>query len=181
LRIIRGSLKSRRIGVPKGFPSRPTTDFAKEGLFNILENQIDLEDKIILDLCSGTGNISFEFISRDAKNVTCVDSNFFSVKHIRKVAIDFGVENQIYTLKDDILRYLNSCSNSYDIVFCDPPYDLDIHQQVHHVIFEKKILNKNGLLIIEHGKNTKLNNLNFFQFERSFGNVIFSFFKFETE
>ena len=181
MRIIRGKLKSRRIGVPKSFPSRPTTDFAKEGLFNILENKIELEDLVILDLCSGTGNISFEFISRDVKNVTCVDSNFFSIRHIRKVAQEFDVENQIYTLKDDILKYLNNCSNKFDIVFCDPPYDLDIHKKVHQLIIEKGVLIKNGLLIIEHGKKTTLKDLKYFQFERSFGNVIFSFFKFENE
>ncbi len=181
MRIIRGKLKSRRIGFPKNFPSRPTTDYAKEGLFNILENQTEIEDTVILDLCSGTGNIAIEFISRYAQTVTCVDSNYYCIKHIRKIALEFGIENQINVVKDEILNYLNKSSAKYNIIFCDPPYDLKIHGQVHKTVFEKKILKEDGLLIIEHGKFTDLKDLDYFQFERTFGNVIFSFFKIEIE
>ncbi len=181
MRIIRGKLKSRRIGVPKSFPSRPTTDFAKEGLFNIIEHQSELENGVVLDLCSGTGNIAFEFISRGAKNVTCVDNNFFCIKHIRQAASQFDVDNQIALVKDDIISHLQKNVNKYDIIFCDPPYDLDIHKQVHQLIFEKNLLNTEGFLIIEHGKKTNLQLLDFFKFERTFGNVIFSFFKIEND
>ncbi len=177
MRIIRGKLKSRRIGVPKNFPSRPTTDYAKEGLFNILESKLQIEDSNVLDLCSGTGNIAIEFISRNAQTVTCIDNNYFCIKHIKKISTDFGIDNQLNAFKNDILNYLNKSNSKYNIVFCDPPYDLKIHEEVHKLVFEKELLVEDGILIIEHGKYTNLKNLEHFQFERPFGNVIFSFFQ----
>ena len=95
MRIIRGNLKTRRFSIPKNFPSRPTTDFAKEGLFNLLENQYDIEDMTVLDLCAGTGNISFEFVSRDIGHVSCVDKDFHCVKFIRQNSIAFGIVDKM--------------------------------------------------------------------------------------
>lgn len=177
MRVISGKLKSRRLSVPRNFPSRPTTDFAKEGLFNILENKIDLEDIEVLDLCSGTGNIAFEFISREAKKVTCVDINVPCIKHISKTALEIGLKHQIETVKDDICNFLKRTDSVYNIIFADPPYDLDIHEQIVYLVYQKHMLSPEGILIIEHGKKTDLSHLPAFENVRNFGNVYFSFFR----
>lgn len=177
MRIISGKLKARRFSVPKNFPSRPTTDYAKEGLFNILEHQIDLFDLHILDLCAGTGNISFELISREAGDVTAVDINLNCLRFIRKNAEDLKIENEIRTVKMDILHFLKITEDTYDLIFADPPYAYKHHDQIANLVFEKDLLVPNGLLIIEHGRDTKLENITHFEFCRNFGNVYFSFFR----
>ncbi len=177
MRIIRGRLKAKRVTVPKSFPSRPTTDFAKEGIFNVLENRIDLYDLKILDLCAGTGNISFEFISRDAGTVTAVDSNFNCVRHIRKLATEFEVENEINTIQSDIIKYLSNCNTKYDLIFADPPYEFPKYAEIIQHIFERELLTEDGFVILEHGKRTDLSALPHYLESRSYGNVIFSFFE----
>lgn len=176
MRIIRGDLKSRRFSIPKNFPSRPTTDFAKEGLFNLLENKYALRDLKILDLCAGTGNISFEFISRDAGHVTCVDKDYNCIKFIKKTAHDFGIEEKMDILKSDIILYLKKTNQTFDIIFSDPPYDVKFHDQVAEVVFERNLLKENGVLIVEHGRHTKLESIPQFDVMRPYGNVYFSFF-----
>ena len=179
MRIIRGKYKTRRFKVPKGFPSRPTTDFAKEGLFNILENKIDLENLKILDLCFGTGNISVEFLSREAGTVTAVDSNFNCVRHLKKVCNDLDCANEITILKSDMLKFLEKTSEKYDLIFTDPPFANKDHDKIVETVFDRDLLNEDGLLIIEHGKETNLENITHFQFSRKYGNVVFSFFQIE--
>jgi len=176
VRIISGKLKARRFTVPKGFPSRPTTDFAKEGLFNMLENRMSLVDLSILDLCAGTGNISFEFISREAGTVTAVDQNFKCIQHIYKNATALNVLDEIRIVKSEILRFVEQTKDTYDLIFADPPYDFKAHKTLTENILTKKILTPNGLLIIEHGKHTDLSSLNGYEFTRPYGNVFFSFF-----
>lgn len=176
MRIIRGKLKSRRFSVPKNFPSRPTTDFAKEGLFNLIENRYSLVDFDILDLCAGTGNITFEFLSREAGKVTAVDKDFFCTKFIRKNASEFAVEDDLSVIKQDIIQFLQKTTQQYDIIFSDPPYHLKFHHQIAEVVFERKLLKENGVLIIEHGKATNLENSPHFENIRNYGNVYFSFF-----
>lgn len=176
MRIIRGNLKSRRFSIPKNFPSRPTTDFAKEGLFNLLENQYDLEEMKVLDLCAGTGNISFEFISRDIGHVTSVDKDFNCVKFIRKTSVDFNIENKIDIIKNDIILFLKMTDQTFDIIFSDPPYDVKFHHQIAEIVFERKLLKEDGLLIIEHGRHTRLEQIPQFDNTRPYGNVYFSFF-----
>lgn len=178
MRIIRGKFKTRYYKVPKNFPSRPTTDFAKEGLFNILENRIDLEDLEILDLCAGTGNISFEFLSRDAGDVVAVDQNMNCVRHIDKMAREFDCEDQIDVIKSDILKFVDLTDRKFDLIFADPPYLYPDYQKLVQLIFEKNVLNPNGLVIIEHGKETNFKENENFIFERSYGNVHFSFFEY---
>jgi 16S rRNA (guanine(966)-N(2))-methyltransferase RsmD len=177
VRIISGFLKARRFSIPKNFPSRPTTDFAKEGLFNILENRIDLQDLEILDLCAGTGNISFEFISRNSGKIVAVDKDFKCVRHIQKIAADLGVSSQIQTYKMEAQEYVKKTDQSFAIVFADPPYALNIHKEIVQLVMENKIMSTDGLLIIEHGRQTDLSDLASFDFCRQYGNVYFSFFR----
>lgn len=177
MRIISGFLKARRFSIPKSFPSRPTTDFAKEGLFNVLEHQMSLYDLDILDLCAGTGNISFEFLSREAGNVIAVDSNSNCLRYIQKNAIEFGIDEQLETYKSDILAYLNRTDHTFDLIFADPPYEYKFHAEIARIVFERNLLNPDGLLIIEHGRHTKLQDLPHFDLVRTYGNVYFSFFR----
>lgn len=181
MRVISGKLKARRFSVPKNFPSRPTTDFAKEGLFNILDHQIDLLDMEILDLCAGTGNISFEFLSREAGNVTAIDSNTNCIRFIRKIAVQLEIEDKLDTIKSDILAYLGKIDRKFDLIFADPPYDAKFHAEIAKIVFERSLLTENGLLIIEHGKFTDLSQITHFEFLRNYGNVNFSFFKIQED
>jgi 16S rRNA (guanine966-N2)-methyltransferase len=180
VRVISGILKARRFSVPKNFPSRPTTDFAKEGLFNILEHQLSLYELDILDLCAGTGNISFEFLSREAGNVTAVDSNDRCVAFIRKTAKEFNIDPHLQTIRAEILQFVSRTERRYDLIFADPPYKYDGYVDLVNKILERELLNDHGLLIVEHGKETNLSFISGFQFTRNYGNVHFTFFKKST-
>jgi 16S rRNA (guanine966-N2)-methyltransferase len=175
VRIIRGKLKSRRLIVPKGFTSRPTTNFSKEGLFNIIDNKMDLDDKVILDLCSGTGNISLEFVSGGVKSVIAIDQNFKCVKYLQNLAKELDIENELTVLKADVLSFLKNTEMKFDVIFADPPYESDIHQKIVDLVLNRKILKEDGWLIVEHSRNTKLLQNPGYQFERKYGSVQFSF------
>ena len=177
MRIISGFLKSRRFSVPPGFPSRPTTDYAKEGLFNVLKHSVDLSDMRILDLCAGTGNLSFEFVSRGAGNIIAVDENYRCTKFLKSNAIDLGIENQYQVVRADCLLYLKGNTSKFDLIIADPPYAADFHAQIVQLVQERELLHPDGILIIEHGKQTDLSALTNFTFCRIFGNVHFSFFE----
>ncbi len=176
MRIIRGILKTKKVTVPKNFPSRPTTDFAKEGLFNMLENRFSLYNLSLLDLCAGTGNISFEWLSREAGTSVAVDSNFNVTKHIRSLANQFELTDYIRVLHFDVVKFLEKTEEKFDVIFADPPYDKPIHESIVQLVFDRELLNENGLLIIEHGKRTDLSQLPHFEMSRAYGNVVFSFF-----
>jgi len=177
VRIIRGRFKTRRYTIPKKFPSRPTTDFAKEGLFNVLEHQLHFENLKILDLCAGTGNISFEFLSREAGTVTAVDINYHCFKHIQQLAEFFGCESEIAVIKSDILRFLKQSTSEFDLIFADPPYIYEHHNTIADLVFENKLLAEKGTLIIEHSKRTSMESHPYFILSRKYGNVHFSFFQ----
>ena len=179
MRIISGKYKGRRIFPPKGLPVRPTTDMSKEALFNVLNNHFSFEGLKILDLFSGTGNISFEFASRGSTPITSVDADFGCVKFIKQVATEYDFN--IAATKSDVFTFLDRNKATYDIIFEDPPYTLDqkIFDKIVLTIFEKSILQEDGMMIIEHSKYTKLNHLIHFSFQKSYGGSIFSFFEFE--
>ena len=174
MRIIGGSHKGRMIKVPKDLPVRPTTDFAKEALFNILVNRLDMEGLRVLDLFSGTGHISLEFASRGSESVWSVDQNYKCVGFLKSAAKEFGFN--IQTIKSDVFEYLKHNRLRFDVIFADPPYDLPNIPDIHQLVFEHGLLNDNGLLIIEHGPRTKLEHLPGFVQHRKYGNVNFSFF-----
>jgi 16S rRNA (guanine(966)-N(2))-methyltransferase RsmD len=174
MRIIGGALKGKVIKTPRDLPVRPTTDFAKEGLFNILSNKVEFDGLKVLDLFSGTGHISLEFASRGASNITAVDSSFKCAGFLRSVSSDLSLS--INALKNDVFGFLKNASTTYDLIFADPPYDLPNIAEIHRQVMEKKLLSPGGLLIIEHGPRTDLSSLQGFQQKRKYGNVNFSFF-----
>ena len=176
MRIISGNYKGIIIQPPKGLPVRPTTDRAKESLFNILENHFVFENTVCLDLFSGTGNIAYEFCSRGAKKVTSVDVDFGCVKFIKETAKKYEFE-QLNVIKKDVFSFINQCSDKFDIIFADAPYALEKLPQISLHIFEKKLLNKNAWLVIEHQSNLDLSSQSFFFEKRNYGQSAFSFFK----
>lgn len=176
MRIISGKYKGRSIVPPKNLRARPTTDFAKENLFNVLGNLLDYEQCDVLDLFSGTGSISYEFASRDARSVTSVEINAVHHNFIRQTAKSLGFEN-FYAVKANVFLYLKSCSKQFDVIFSDAPYDLEGSQQVIDLVFERNLLRDGGILIFEHSKKYDFaDRANFWQ-TRSYGSVHFSMFK----
>jgi 16S rRNA (guanine966-N2)-methyltransferase len=180
MRIISGKYKGRRIFPPKGLPVRPTTDMSKEALFNVLNNHFSFEGLKILDLFAGTGNISFEFASRGSTPITSVDTDFGCVKFIKQVAIEYDFN--IAATKSDVFAFLEKNKTSYDIIFADPPYALDqaTFEKIILLVFERELLNEEGMMVIEHSKYTKLDHMINFSFKKSYGGSIFSFFELET-
>ncbi len=174
MRIIGGSHRGRMITPPKGLPVRPTTDFAKEALFNILTNQVDISEIQVLDLFSGTGHISLEFASRGCKHISSVDKNFKCIGFLKSVSKELNFD--ISPVKEDVFDFLKTCHSSFDLIFADPPYDLDNIEEIHALVFGKELLKPGGMLIIEHGAKTKLGELKGFTQHRKYGNVNFSFF-----
>jgi len=176
LRIIRGTLKSRRFSIPKNFPSRPTTDFAKEGLFNILENTFALQQLSILDLCAGTGNISYEFASRESGTILAVDSNYNCCKFIQKMVSEHNLQETVSVLKSDVRDFVRKTERTFDLIFLDPPYESTIYEEVILAIQERELLNEGGLLIAEHSKRKDISHLPHFEKVKDYGGVSFSFF-----
>ena len=177
MRIISGKHKGRRLIAPAKLPVRPTTDVAKEALFNILNNYYHISDLKVLDLFSGTGNISYEFAARGSENVIAVDANYDCVKFIKKTAAE--LELPITTIKSDVYKCLEKAPVKADIVFADPPYDLkkEDFARIAQLVFENAILEEEGMLIIEHSKHTDLSDLERFRESRNYGNCVFSFFE----
>lgn len=180
MRIISGKYKGRRIFPPKGLPVRPTTDMSKEALFNVLNNHFSFEGLKVLDLFAGTGNISFEFASRGSAPITSVDADFGCVKFIKQVAAEYDFD--IAVTKSDVFQFLERNKTTYDIIFADPPYGLDqkTFEKVVLTVFEKELLQEDGMMVIEHSKYTKLDHLPHFSFQKSYGGSFFSFFEIEN-
>lgn len=176
MRIISGSLKGRRINPPGNLPVRPTTDVAKEAIFNSLYSRIDFEDRNVLDLFSGTGNISLEFASRGAATVTAVDSNPNCIQFLSKVSKELQLEN-IRSIRMDALKFLFKASGKYDIIFADPPYDFDRYDKIPQLVFEKQLLEPEGYLIIEHSSDTSYQEHEKLIDRRKYGKVNFSIFQ----
>lgn len=177
MRIISGIYKSRKIVAPKKLPVRPTTDMAKESLFNILNNTFHFNEIIVLDLFSGTGNISYEFASRGTEQITCVDQDFGCIKFINETAESFKMP--IQTIKSDVFKYLEKSKFQANVIFADPPYNFLDEQfsKIPELIFQNKLLLKDGILIIEHSKHTDLSKLENFAYSKSYGGNMFSFFE----
>ncbi|WP_103068707.1 RsmD family RNA methyltransferase [Aquimarina sediminis] len=177
MRIISGKFKGKRLTAPKKLPVRPTTDMAKEGLFNILRNQYNFSQLSVLDLFAGTGNISYEFISRGVKKITAVDSHYACVGYIKGTAKE--LDSTIETIKSDVYSYLEKVKHKADIIFADPPYDFTSEQfhKIASLVFENELLNKEGVLIIEHSKHTSLEESKYFSHSRKYGGSVFSFFE----
>ncbi len=177
MRIISGKYKGKRLMAPKKLPVRPTTDFAKEALFNILTNKIDFDDSSLLDLFSGTGNISFEFASRGTQEIISVDAHYGCLKYINQISDELGFS--IKTVKSDVFKYLKTTPFTFDVIFADPPYNLEQpdFETIVSKTFERNLLNEEGFLIIEHSKHTDLSETSHFVDARRYGGSVFSFFE----
>lgn len=177
MRIISGMFKGRRITAPKKLPVRPTTDMAKEALFNILNNRYYFDELSVLDLFAGTGNISYEFASRGTQQIVAVDNNYGCIKFINETADLF--EMPISTIKSDVYKYLENSKQKHTTIFADPPYNFEVDQfsRIPELVFENKLLEDNGLLIIEHSKHTDLSQLEKYTQTKHYGGNAFSFFE----
>lgn len=175
MRIIRGKYQRRQINAPTNLPVRPTTDMAKESLFNILENNIDFEESRALDLFSGTGNISYELVSRGCVAVTAVDKDNGCVRFIRETAAKLNMK-ELMVINADVLRFLNSHKAKYDVVFADPPYENEDYETIIDLVFKNGLLNTDGLFILEHDKRHDFSAHPHFKEHRKYGKVNFTFF-----
>lgn len=176
MRIIGGKLKGKQFNAPAKLPVRPTTDMAKEALFNILYNTYDFEDCNVLDLFTGTGSICIEFASRGIKHVTAVDKHAGCIYWLKSVIDQFDLP-QIDALKADTFKFLAQDTNQYQIIFADPPYDLPNIPMIPQLVMQHELLSDNGTLIVEHPPFLKLNQLPGFTEVRKYGNSSFSFFE----
>ena len=175
MRIVGGKYKGRIFNPGKNFRSRPTTDIAKEGLFNILENRYYFSDKNILDLFAGTGSIGYEFISRGCESVTMVELDFVHHRFILSVLEVLKIENaQVF--KADVFKFLSKHKVKYNIVFADPPFNLSQLSEIPDKVFEADILKDEGILVLEHPKEFDFSNHKNFKEIRKYGKVNFSFF-----
>ncbi|MBT3742269.1 16S rRNA (guanine(966)-N(2))-methyltransferase RsmD [Polaribacter sp. Hel1_33_78] len=181
MRIISGKLKGRRLRAPKNLPVRPTTDMAKEALFNIINNLYYFDSITVIDLFSGTGNISYEFASRGTKNIYAIDANYNCIKYISNTAKELNLE--INTFKSDVYKFIDKTSMQADIIFADPPYDFEIEKflEIVDTVFTKNILKPEGVLIIEHSKQTDLSTHKNHSYDKRYGGNVFSFFENSTE
>jgi len=179
MRIVGGKYRGRQFHPGKSFKSRPTTDFSKESLFDILENRISWEETSALDLFAGTGSISLELISRGCKSVIAVEQDFVHCRFIRETAETLGIQN-LAVIRDDAFHYLLRKKGPFDLIFADPPYTMNDFQSVAGKVLQSGLLKEGGLFILEHSKANRFEELPEFQELRKYGSVHFSFFKKEV-
>ncbi len=177
MRIISGKYKSKRINAPNNLPVRPTTDMAKEALFNILNNYYYFNQISVLDLFAGIGSISFEFASRGTQKVITVDKHQGCIKFIHE--INKELNSNLIIIKSNVYTFLERTNQKFDVIFADPPYDFsdEKFQRIVDLVFEKKLLNTKGMLIVEHSNNTDLSQNPSFTQKKKYGSNLFSFFE----
>lgn len=175
MRIIRGKYGKRRFDVPKNITARPTTDFARENIFNVLENMYDFEGKSALDLFAGTGAISWEFASRGCDRVVSVESAPVQAAFIRNVKEKLD-DTTLHVVKGDVFRFIRSCREKFDFIFADPPYDHPQFDEVIDLILKSQTLKDGTVVIIEHSKAHEYSSLPYFRQHRVYGSVNFSIF-----
>jgi 16S rRNA (guanine966-N2)-methyltransferase len=176
MRIISGEYGRRRITPPANMPhTRPTTDIAKEGLFNIISNNLDIEELKTLDLFGGTGSISYELASRGAKDLTVVEKDSKMYEFIKKTAVELKLEN-FKVLKGDVFRFIEQCTDKFDFIFAGPPYALGNIDDLPRLIFDKQLLNNKGWFVLEHTPRNDYKKFPFYTTERNYGTTVFSIF-----
>ena len=176
MRIITGLYKGRHFDVPRTFKARPTTDFAKENIFNVLNGYIDFDGCKALDLFAGTGSISYELVSRGAAYVTSVEMAQTQLTYIHKVCGLLKIDN-MRVVKQEVFRFVESTQVRYDLIFADPPYQLPNIKDLPDAILSHNHLKDGGLLIVEHGAKTSFEEHPCFYQHRNYGNVHFTFFR----
>lgn len=176
MRIIRGKYGRRRFDVPKNITARPTTDFARENLFNVVENLVDIEGSTVCDLFAGTGAVSWEFVSRGAEKVVAVEQAPVQSAFIRSVKEKLG-DTSLTLFRGDVFKYIERCSESFDIVFADPPYDHARFAEIPELILNSKLVKAGTLVIVEHSKNHDFSLIPGFFRQLTYGSVNFSLFR----
>jgi len=181
MRIVSGKLKGRRITAPKNLPVRPTTDMAKEALFNILNNLYYFENLSVIDLFSGTGNIAYEFASRGSQTIYAIDGDYNCIKFINNTSKQLDIS--INAFRNDVFKFLEKTPLTSDVIFADPPYDMDLEKflGLADIVFERKLLNIGGVLIIEHSKHMDLSSHCQMSYSKKYGGSVFSFFEANEE
>ena len=175
MRIITGKYKGRHFDIPRSFKARPTTDFAKENIFNVLSHHIDFEDATALDLFSGTGSITLELLSRGCSHVISVEADRDHHRFIQDCLKKLDTNDAI-PLRGDVFRFVKSCKQQFDFIFADPPYALKELPTIPDLIFEKGLLKEGGVFVFEHGKNYDFSAHPHFAEHRSYGSVNFTLF-----
>lgn len=176
MRIVGGIYKGRIFNPGKNFKARPTTDIAKEGLFNILENRYDFSNKTVLDLFSGSGSIGYEFISRGCKEATMVEKDFVHHRFILKILDTLKIENA-NIFRADVFSFLRNYKDKFDFIFADPPFELKYFTEIPDVVLNSELLKEDGLFILEHPKEYDFSKHPFFKENRKYGKVNFTFFE----
>ena len=176
MRIIAGKYNRRFIKPPKDLPVRPTTDLARESLFNILNSRFDLEGKSVLDLFSGTGAVAYEFVSRGCGEVWAVDSNNRCTSFIKKTVAEFQID-ELTVFRNDVFKFLQTVKKKFDIIFADPPYDMEQLDLLPKIVMESHLLNEGGVFVLEHSKVYNFSSYPGFTDHRKYGKVNFSFFQ----
>ena len=176
MRIISGELGGRRFNPPSKMPqTRPTTDIAKEGLFNILQNNLDFSSLKTLDLFGGTGNISYELASRGVPDLTIVEKDTAMYEFIKKTAVSLGLD-QLKIIKMDVFKFINQCTDKFDLIFAGPPYALTTIDDLPELIFEKQLLKQGGWFVLEHTPRNDYKKFPFYMAERNYGTTVFTTF-----
>jgi 16S rRNA (guanine(966)-N(2))-methyltransferase RsmD len=177
MRVVTGKYKGRHFDVPKSFKARPTTDFAKENLFNVLQGYLDFEEgPTALDLFSGTGSITLELLSRGCSRVVSVEADALHYSFIRGF-IDKLQDLNAFPVRADVFRFLSKCHEKFDFIFADPPYALPQLEQLPDIVLSHQLLREDGLFVLEHGKTQDFSQHPRFVEHRAYGSVNFSFFK----
>lgn len=175
MRIISGKYKSRRLRLPTNLKARPTTDFARESLFNILNNMLEWEETHALDLFSGTGSIAFELVSRGCPRVVSVEQNAVHYNFICSTKETLSAD-ELWPLKADVFKYLKSGYEKFDFIFADPPYDLGAITTIPDLIFKGELLKSDGIFVLEHSKKHDFSDHEHLMKVKHYGSVYFSFF-----
>jgi 16S rRNA (guanine(966)-N(2))-methyltransferase RsmD len=176
MRVVGGSFSGRRFNPPTGIPARPTTDVAKEGLFNTLQNMMDLEGISTCDLFGGTGSISYELASRGAEELVLIERDQTSINFIKKTAKELGIVEKLHIIKGDVFRFVKQNREQYDFIFAGPPYALESIDELPLLVFEKQMLVPGGIFVLEHTPRNNYTEHPNFQRMKNYGTTIFSFF-----
>jgi len=176
MRIVGGNFSGRRFSPPTKIPARPTTELAKEGLFNTLANLIDIEGIRTLDLFGGTGSISYELASRGANDLTLVERDLTSIDFIKKTAAALGISDKLHIIRNDVFKFMKQSTEQYDFIFAGPPYALQNIDELPLLVFEKNMLAPNGIFVLEHTPRNDYQNHPHFMKMKNYGTTVFTFF-----
>ncbi|MES2704244.1 MAG: RsmD family RNA methyltransferase [Bacteroidota bacterium] len=181
MRIVGGTFGGRRFSPPAKIPARPTTEVAREGLFNMLNNMMDLEGVKACELFAGTGSISYELASRGAADVTLVERDTISIDFIKKTAKELGIADMMHIIKADVFKFMKQSTGQYDLIFADPPYELANMDELPQLVFEKGMLTEGGTFVLEHTTRNDYKQHPRFLRMKNYGTTIFTFFTQSTD